>query len=134
MTQTRTARRKQGVYPIVTVTRVLYSVSHHLRITVHQKISKHHPVKIRLKPDSHKWGTLFLTDFHISFKYLIKILIGACPSQCYTCNGGTCRRWCSEWNWCGSSYDYTGAFSTDCRNCIDGIWYILIFYLLTYSY
>merc|ERR1739849_51066 len=43
---------------------------------------------------------------------------GACPSQCYTCNGGTCRQWCSEWNWCGSSNAYR---ETDRRACIEDV-------------
>ena len=67
---------------------------------------------------------IFLEIISIYLLNIKKNLIDACPSRCYTCNGGTCKEWCSKYNYCGSSDAHK---ETDCRACTDGIQYILFF-------
>ena len=45
-----------------------------------------------------------------------------CPSECETCKGGPCERYCSTHNWCGDKDTHggsllTGWIGTDCTGC-----------------
>lgn len=57
----------------------------------------------------------------------------ACPGRCRSCQSGdswakginvisgVCTARCSQWNFCGTSSEYSKGESTDCSSCDDGI-------------
>ena len=65
------------------------------------------------------YGDKYLVNTGYARKNTTAWVEKTCPSRCRRCRGGRCKRYCSHWNWCGSSEAHItgGRGGTNCLGC-----------------